>query len=194
MKKIFLLSVAALFAAACNVKPTTQVQETQPVSNNQKILVAYFSATGTTKKVAENLAKAIQADIYEIKPVAPYTSADLNYRDHNSRSYVEMHDKNARPGIIADNLSVNDYDTIFLGFPIWWGTAPSVVHTFLEKYDFSNKKIIVFATSGSSGIGNTDEDLKPSVSPSAKVVKGKTLNGNPSVEELKTWAQTVINQ
>lgn len=190
MKKLFIFFVSMLFITACNAKPNTQ-EVKQPTAKNQKVLVAYFSATGTTKKVAENLAAAVNADIYEIKPLTPYTSADLNWHDSNSRSSVEMKDKNARPEIAEDNFSVKDYDTVFLGFPIWWGTAPRIVNTFLEKYDFSNKKIIIFATSGSSGIGNTDKDLKPSVSTSATIIKGKTLNGNPSVEELKNWVKTL---
>ena len=158
--------------------------------SNQKVLVAYFSATGTTKQVAENLAKATNADIYEIKPVVAYTDADLNWRNSNSRSSVEMNDKSSRPEMVADNFSVKDYDVVYLGFPIWWGTAPHIVESFLEKQDFSNKTIILFATSGSSGMGNTDKDLKPSVSASTKIIKGKVLNGNPSVEELKNWVAT----
>ena len=191
MKKILVLLVSTLFINACNAKPTPQVTQEQPMLSNQKVLVAYFSATGTTKQVAENLAKAINADIYEIKPVVAYTDADLNWRNSNSRSSVEMNDKNSRPEMVADNFSVKEYDTVFLGFPIWWGTAPHIVETFLEKQDFSNKTIILFATSGSSGMGNTDKDLKPSVSASTKIIKGKVLNGNPSVEELKNWVETI---
>lgn len=190
MKKIFIFFVSILFITACNAKPNTQ-EVKQPMAKNQKVLVAYFSATGTTKKVAQNLAKAVNADIYEIKPLTPYTSADLNWHDSNSRSSVEMNDKSARPEIAEDNFSVKDYDTIYLGFPIWWGTAPRIINTFLEKQDFANKKIIIFATSGSSSIGNTDKDLKPSISSSAKIIKGKTLNGNPSVEELTEWVKTL---
>ena len=191
MKKILVFLVSVLFINACNAKPTPQVTQEKPKIYKQKSLVAYFSATGTTKKVAENLAKAINADIYEIKPVVAYTDADLNWRDSNSRSSVEMNDKSSRPEMIADNFSVKDYHVIYLGFPIWWGTAPHIVETFLEKQDFSNKTIVLFATSGSSGIGNTDEDLKPSVSVSSKIIKGKVLNGNPSVEELKKWVENI---
>ena len=191
MKKILVLLVSTLFINACNAKPTPQVTQEKPMLSNQKVLVAYFSATGTTKQVAENLAKATNADIYEIKPVVAYTDADLNWRNSNSRSSVEMNDKSSRPEMVADNFSVKEYDTVFLGFPIWWGTAPHIVETFLEKQDFSNKTIILFATSGSSGMGNTDKDLKPSVSASTKIIKGKVLNGNPSVEELKNWVETI---
>ena len=190
MKKLLIFLVGMLFTIACNAKPNSQ-EVKQPALENQKVLVTYFSATGTTKQVAENLAKAINADIYEIKPLIPYTSEDLNWRNENSRSSKEMKDKNARPKLAEGDLSLKDYDVIYLGFPIWWGTAPRIVNTFLEKYDFSNKKIIIFATSGSSGIGNTDKDLRPSVPNSTTIVKGKTLNGNPSVEELKNWAKTL---
>ena len=190
MKKLFIFFVSMLFITACNAKPSTQ-EVKQPTAKNQKVLVAYFSATGTTKRVAEKLAAAVNADIYEIKPLTPYTNADLNWRNSNSRSSVEMKDKNARPEIAEDNFSVKDYDVVYLGFPIWWGTAPHIVETFLEKQDFSNKTIILFATSGSSGMGNTDKDLKPSVSASTKIIKGKVLNGNPSVEELNNWVKTL---
>lgn len=188
MKKLLTLAITALFVTACNAKPNTA--ETK-VQKNQKIAVAYFSATGTTKRAAENLAKAAQADLYEIKPLAPYTNADLNWTDKNSRCTVEMNDKNARPALTAEPFAAEKYDTVFLGFPIWWGTAPRVISTFLEKYDFSNKRIILFATSGGSGLGNTDKDLKPSVAPSAKIIKGKVLNGNPSVDELKAWVNSL---
>ena len=191
MKKTIIFLVSVIFVAACNVKPNVQGKTEKPNIENQKVLVAYFSATGTTKKVAQNLARVANADIYEINPLVSYTSADLNWRDQNSRTSVEMHDENARPAIVTDNFSVKDYDTIYLGFPIWWGTAPRVVKTFLESQDFSNKKLIIFATSGSSGLGKTDEDLKPSISPSATIIKGRILNDNPSVEELDSWLKTL---
>jgi len=190
MKKILVILMTALLAAACNAKPKTAETPLKPIATNQKTAVVYFSATGTTKKVAENLARAIGADIHEIKPPVAYTSDDLNWHNKSSRSSIEMGNKNARPELAADNFSVKEYDVVFLGFPIWWGTAPRIVQTFLEGQDFTNKTIILFATSGSSGMGSTDQDLKPSVSPSAKIIKGKTLNGNPSLEELKTWAAT----
>ena len=191
MRKLLVLLVTALFATACNAKPQAAKQEAKVMNPNAKILVAYFSATGTTKKVAENLAKATGADLYEIKPAVPYTPADLNWRDNTSRSSVEMNNKSSRPEIVKSDVNITEYDTIFLGFPIWWGTAPRVVQTFLEGQNFAGKTIILFATSGSSSIGSTDKDLKPSVDASTKIIKGKTLNGNPSVEELKYWAQTM---
>lgn len=192
MKNLLALLVAALFATACNTKPEVAKKEIKPMAQNKKVLVVYFSATGTTKRVAENLAKATGAVVYEIKPAVPYTDADLNWRNSNSRSSVEMNNKTSRPEMAADNFSVKEYDTVYLGFPIWWGTAPHIVETFLEKHDFTGKTIILFATSGSSGMGNTDKDLKSSVSASTKIVKGKTLNSNPSVEELKKWVATFL--
>ena len=195
MKKILVFVITALFAIACNTKPTPQVtreneQQPMPTLRTQKALVAYFSATGTTQKVAENLAQALQADIYEIKPAVPYTAADLNWRDKTSRSSVEMSKEDSRPEMAENDISVQAYDVIYLGFPIWWGTAPRIVKTFLEKHDFSNKTIVLFATSGSSGMGNTAEDLKPSVATLAHIKTGNVLNGNPSVEELKYWAES----
>lgn len=192
MKKTLTLLVAALFTTACNTKPEVAKKEIKHMAQNKKVLVAYFSATGTTKRVAENLAKATGGVVYEIKPAVPYTDADFNWRDSNSRSSVEMNNKTSRPEMAVDNFSVKEYDTVYLGFPIWWGTAPHIVETFLEKHDFTGKTIILFATSGSSGMGNTDKDLKPSVSASTKIVKGKTLNSNPSVEELKKWVATFL--
>jgi len=157
-----------------------------------KKLVAYFSATGVTKKVGENLAKAIEADVYEIKPAIPYTDADLNWMNKNSRSSVEMKDSNSRPETVEDEFSTDEYDTVFLGFPIWWYIAPTIINTFLEKHDFSNKKIVLFATSGGSGFGGTAVKLKPSVSDSTEIVEGDILNSNPTVDQLKIWAEKYI--
>ena len=137
MKKILVFLIAALFVGACNTKPTSQVivekeQQPMPTLKTQKALVAYFSATGTTKKVAENLAQALNADIYEIKPAVPYTEADLNWRDKTSRSSVEMSNESSRPEMAENDISLKEYDVIYLGFPIWWGTAPRIVKTFLQ--------------------------------------------------------------
>ena len=158
---------------------------------DKKILVVYFSATGITKKVAQNLAEATNGDLYEIKPLKPYTSSDLDWTDKNSRSSVEMKDYSSRPKIIKDEFSISDYDTIYLGFPIWWYIAPTIVNTFLECHDFSNKKIILFATSGGSGFGKTVDNIRPSVADSCEVIEGKILNHNPSVDELKAWAESL---
>lgn len=155
-----------------------------------KNLVAYFSASGVTKHVAQNLAKAINSDIYEIQPKVKYTEADLNWMDKQSRSTIEMANKSFRPEMIEDNFDISKYDTIFLGFPIWWYVAPTIINTFLERYDLSNKKIILFATSGGSGFGKTVENLRVSVSDSTKIVEGGILNGSPSIEQLKILAET----
>ncbi|MBQ7262708.1 MAG: NAD(P)H-dependent oxidoreductase [Synergistaceae bacterium] len=151
-----------------------------------KKLVAYFSASGVTKAVAERLAEAAGADLYEIRPKVPYTSADLDWNDSTSRSSVEMRDKAFRPEIADKDAKAGDYDVIFLGFPVWWYVAPTIVNTFLEAYDLSGKTIILFATSGGSGFGKTVEGLKGSA-PGAIIREGKLLNGRPSVAELKKW-------
>ena len=152
-----------------------------------KKLVAYFSASGVTAKVAKNIAKVAKADLYEIKPAEPYSDADLNWMDRNSRSSVEMRDKNSRPEMINDDAHIEKYDLIYLGFPIWWYIAPTIINTFLEKYDFSNKKIILFATSGGSGFGGAVANLKTSVDSSAEIIEGDILNHNPSIDDLTKW-------
>ena len=149
-------------------------------------LVAYFSASGTTAKAAKALAKASGADLYEIKPAVPYTSADLNWMDKRSRSSVEMNDKHSRPALADTDAPVAGYDVIFLGFPIWWYTAPTIINTFLESYDFSGKTIVLFATSGGSGLGKSAAGLRASA-PGARIVDGRLLNGRLNADELKTW-------
>ena len=156
-----------------------------------KTLAAYFSASGTTAKVAEMLAKAANADIYEIKPAVPYTRADLDWMNKKSRSSVEMSDKSSRPELADKSANIADYDTVLLGFPIWWYVAPTIINTFLESYDFSGKKIVLFATSGGSGFGKTVECLKGSVSADAQIIEGKILNGKPSESELKAWVENL---
>ena len=156
-----------------------------------KTLVAYFSASGVTANVAKLLAEAAGADLFEIQPAVPYTNADLNWMDKKSRSTVEMQDKRSRPAIAAPCSNLADYDTIFVGFPIWWYVAPTIINTFLESYDFSNKKIVLFATSGGSGFGNTVNGLKPSVANSTVIKEGKLLNGHHSKDELKKWTESL---
>ena len=156
-----------------------------------KILVAYFSASGTTAKVAEMLAKAANAGIYEIKPAVPYTRADLDWMNKKSRSSVEMSDKSSRPELADKSADIAGYDTVLLGFPIWWYVAPTIINTFLESYDFSGKKIVLFATSGGSGFGKTVEGLKGSVSADAQITEGKILNGKLSESELKKWVESL---
>ena len=156
-----------------------------------KKLVAYFSASGKTAKVADMLADAVGADIYEIRPEVPYTKADLNWMNKKSRSSVEMNDKAFRPAIADKNAKIDQYDTIFLGFPIWWYVAPTIINTFLEGYDFSGKKIILFATSGSSGFGKTVEELKVSVPASCEIFEGKLLNGKQTIPKIREWTETL---
>lgn len=152
-----------------------------------KRLVAYFSASGKTAKVAADLAKAADADIYEIRPAVPYTRADLNWMDKKSRSSVEMRDKGSRPALADTDADITAYDTIFVGFPIWWYVAPTIINSFLEAYDFSGKKIVLFATSGGSGFGKAVAGLQPSA-PSAEIVEGSLLNGRPDAAKLKAFA------
>lgn len=156
----------------------------------QKILVAYFSASGVTAQVAQTLAQAASADTYEIKPAVPYSAADLDWMNPKSRSSVEMKDPSSRPAISGQMANMADYDVIFVGFPIWWYVAPTIIQTFLESYDFSGKTIIPFATSGGSGLGRTNEKLQPSC-PDATLRPGKLLNGRPSVEALKKWVDSL---
>ena len=151
-----------------------------------KKLVAYFSASGVTAKVAETLAEAIGADIFEIEPKVPYTEADLNWMDKKARSTIEMSDPASRPEIAAKRDNMQDYDTIFVGFPIWWYVAPTIINTFLESYDLTGKTIIPFATSGGSDIGKTNERLTPSCK-GAKLLNGKVFKHNVGHKELATW-------
>lgn len=155
---------------------------------SKKILVAYFSASGVTAKAAKKLAEAAEADLFEIKPEIPYTSADLNWVDKKSRSSLEMNDPASRPAIAEKVADMGQYEAVFVGFPIWWYVAPTIINTFLESYDFSGKTIIPFATSGGSGLGRTNDKLKPSC-PGATLEKGKLLNGMVSEGSLKKWVE-----
>ena len=155
-----------------------------------KTLVAFFSASGITKRAAEKLAVATDSDLYEIQPAVPYTRADLNWQDKHSRSSVEMNDPLSRPELADKDANIANYDRIFLGFPIWWYTAPTIVRSFLESYDFTGKIIILFATSGGSGLGKTAKELASSC-PGAKIVEGRLFNGNPSKSALKQWAESL---
>lgn len=156
-----------------------------------KVLVAYFSASGVTAKLAERLASAIGADLHEIKPEKPYTSADLDWRDSNSRSSVEMKDKSFRPTIANSVENMDQYDTVFVAFPIWWYVAPTIINTFLEAYNLDGKKIIPLATSGSSGMGNTNKELAPSCK-GATLEEGKRFAANAGEKELADWANKFI--
>ena len=149
-------------------------------------LIAYFSATGNTAKAAKALAGAVGGTLYEIRPAVPYTGADLNWTDRGSRSSVEMNDKQSRPPLKDTDAPVAGHDLIYLGFPIWWYVAPTIVNTFLEAYDFTGKTIVLFATSGGSSLGKSAVALRPSA-PGAKMVDGRVLSGRLSEAELKTW-------
>lgn len=156
-----------------------------------KKLIAYFSCTGTTRKVAENLVEAIDGDLYEIIPKNAYTDEDLNWRNKNSRVSLEMMNKDSRPEILTKINNMEEYNTIFLGFPIWWYTAPRIINTFLESYDFSGKTVVVFFTSGGSGLGNTISDLKQSCSNNVNFISGKRFGRSTSVEDLKLWVNSL---
>ena len=155
-----------------------------------KILVAYFSAGGTTRKVAEMIAETAEADLHEIVPKQPYSKADLNWMDKKSRSSVEMSDKKSRPEIIDTDVSINMYDEIILGFPIWWYVAPTIINTFLESFDFTGKRIILFATSGGSGFGNTLRELQLSA-PDAVIVEGQVF-GRTAKQEIEEWVKRIL--
>lgn len=154
-----------------------------------KKLVAYFSASGVTEKMAKTLAEVTGADLFEIQPAVPYTTADLDWMNKKSRSSVEMSNPDSRPEIGNKIPDMGQYDTVFVGFPIWWYVAPTIINTFLEKYDFSGKKIILFATSGGSGFGNTISELQPSA-PGATFVEGRVLN-RANKQEIEKWVKSL---
>lgn len=153
-----------------------------------KALVAYFSASGVTAKMAEKLAKGIGADLFEIRPETQYTSADLDWQNSKSRSSVEMNDRNARPAIAEKKDNMAEYDVVFVGFPVWWYREPSIIDTFMEQYDFSGKTVVPFATSGMSGIGESGRNMN-ALAPGAKVVEGKRFANSVSEGELAGWAK-----
>ena len=175
-----LTALLAISLSACSQKKTETSME-------QKVLVAYFSASGTTKSVAQQLAEVAESDLHEIKPEKPYTDADLDWRDKQSRSSVEMKDKNSRPAITDKLKNMQDYDVVYVGFPIWWYTAPTIINTFMESYDFKGKTVIPFATSGGSSIKKACEDLKAAY-PDITWKEGKLLN-RTSKKELETWVK-----
>ena len=151
-----------------------------------KIFVTYFSASGVTKGVAEKLANIIDGDLFEIEPKEKYTSEDLNWRNKQSRSSVEMQNREIRPEMKEKNININDYDTILIGFPIWWGVAPTIVNTFIESMDLSGKKLIPFCTSGGSGMSYCENDLRKTY-PNNNWKEGKRLNGDEDEEFIKSW-------
>ena len=152
-----------------------------------KALVAYFSASGVTKAVAERLAKGIGADLFEIEPAVPYTRADLNWQDKNSRSTIEMNDRSSRPAIASTVADMSQYDVVFVGFPVWWYREPSIIDTFMEQYDFSGKTVIPFATSGGSQLGDSAKNMQ-ALARGSKVESGKRFASRTSEKELADWA------
>lgn len=211
IKSIFALTLVLLLIlslAACggNTKPTettvtntnekSAVQGTEKqaagsgtgetTSGTSKVLVAYFSATGTTKGIAEKIASLENADLYEIVPAQPYSSDDLNWNDSNSRSTIEQNDKTIRPEIGSEKISLDGYSTIYLGFPIWWGEEPRIMDTFVEIYDFTGKTVIPFCTSGGSGIGSSGDNLKSNAG-SGNWKNGDRLDAGISDTELQSW-------
>ncbi len=174
-------------ATAANTQVTEATATTAaPQVQESKILVAYFSATNTTEGVAEHIANGLNADIYEIVPETPYTDADLNYNDDNSRTTIEMNDPDSRPAISGSVENMEQYDIVFIGYPIWWGEAPRIVSTFMESYDFSGKTIVPFCTSGGSGMGSSASNLEELTS-GAEWLKGKRLNGGDSQDTVMEW-------
>ncbi len=184
MKRIttFLALAAAIVLAAC-----AQTKQKDNQSMDKKILVAYFSATGTTAEIAKTLAEVTGADLHEIKPEQPYTDADLDWQDKQSRSSVEMNDKHSRPAITDKLQNMQDYDTVYVGFPIWWYTCPRIINTFMETYDFTGKTVIPFATSGGSDIKKACADLNTAY-PNVKWKEGRLLN-NTSKKDLESWVK-----
>ena len=162
-----------------------EVNEENEMSTNE-ILVAYFSATGTTKGVAEKIAELTGADLYEIVPANPYSDADLNWNDRNSRSTKEMDDPNVRPEIGSSDISLDQYKTIYLGYPIWWGDAPRIMATFVEKYNFDGKKVIPFCTSGGSGIGRSGSNLG-NLAGSGSFANGERLNSSADTNNIQNF-------
>ena len=182
MKKI--LSIITVILTALTISNAKAEENNM---TDKKVLVAYFSATGTTAGVAEKLAKATGGDLFEIKPEQPYTDADLDWRNKQSRSSVEMEDMSSRPAIASKVEDMAKYDVIFVGFPIWWYREPSIIDTFMESYDFSGKTVVPFATSGGSGMGKSGEIMQ-TLAPKAKVLSGKRFSSSVSEEDLKEWA------
>ena len=184
MKKILMMMAALLTISLSACSQANKTKENKDL----KVLVAYFSATGVTKGVAQQLAEVAGADLHEIKPSQPYTDADLDWRNKQSRSSVEMQDKSSRPAITAKLQNMKDYDVVYVGFPIWWYTCPTIINTFMEAYDFQGKTVIPFATSGGSSIKRACKDLKAAY-PNINWKEGKLLN-HASKDDMKKWVES----
>lgn len=198
MKKLVYIFAIALMMGACqntNQNNAASAADAANADSSAKTtLVAYFSASEAhiTAQVAKTLAEAVDADLFEIVPEAIYTTEDLDWHNEKSRSSVEMKDSTARPAVASKVENMDQYTTIYVGFPIWWYTAPRIINTFLEQYDLTGKTIIPFATSGVSDMGMSGEDLQKASAPGANwILPGKVLNGNPPVDSLKTWVETL---
>ena len=198
MKKLVYIFAIALMMGACqntNQNNAASAADAASADSSAKTtLVAYFSASEAhiTAQVAKTLAEAADADLFEIVPEAIYTTEDLDWHNEKSRSSVEMKDSTARPAVASEVENMDQYTTIYVGFPIWWYTAPRIINTFLEQYDLTGKTIIPFATSGGSDMGKSGEDLQKASAPGANwILPGKVLNGNPPVDSLKTWIETL---
>lgn len=189
--KSFLVATAALFLSltSCAQSQNTESKNNDEMKNNKKVLVAYFSATGTTKSVAEDLAKVMDATLFEIEPKVPYSPADLDWKDSTSRSSVEMHDLNSRPEIKNKVQDIAQYDVVFLGYPIWWYVAPTIVNTFIEENDLKGKTVYCFATSGGSPIGPCVDALKKQY-PDINWQEGRLLNGATEAT-LQEWKKEI---
>lgn len=180
-------------AGTANNESTAPTDSSSTPDNEEgslKVLVAYFSATNTTEGVAEHIATGLNAELYEIVPEQPYTSADLDWNDNDSRSTIEMNDPNARPAISGSVENMEQYDVVFIGYPIWWYDAPRIVSTFMESYDFSGKTIVPFCTSGGSGIGSSASNLEKLTS-NAEWLDGQRLNGSDSQDEVMEWVNSL---
>ena len=187
--KIFITTLIVVFIGTIFMFKNNNGGEVMAeTKSNKKVLVAYFSASGVTAKVADRLSKATGADLFEFKHAEPYTSADLDWTNKKSRSSVEMADKSSRPAIANKVADMNQYDVVFVGFPIWWYREPSIIDTFMESYDFSAKQVVPFATSGGSGMGNSGSIMQK-LAPKAKVDSGKRFSSGVSEADLKAWAE-----
>ena len=188
MKKLLMILAVLLAISVTACSQANKTQENKENKEMKKTLVAYFSASGVTRGVAQQLAEVAGADLHEIKPEQPYTDADLDWHDKKSRSSVEMDDKSSRPAITAKLDNMADYEVVYVGFPIWWYTCPTIINTFMEAYDFKGKTVIPFATSGGSSIKKACEDLKAAY-PDVNWKEGKLLNG-ATKEDLEAWVKS----
>lgn len=200
MKKL-LIVLTGLLLAGCSTAPqstlsttsaqeTEQAETTEPASTGSSSAVVYFSATGNTADIARQIAEVLSCDIYEIEPTDPYTEEDLNYNNDNCRANLEQNDDSARPDILSDLSSIADYETIYLGYPIWWGTNPKIIQTFLETYDLSSKTIYTFCTSGGSGIETSISDLKTNY-PALNIVEGKRFSATDDASVIQEWIESL---